>query len=163
MFLLNDQGRTIIESASRLNVNQSRPHRFHGTLLLSLSLAFSLSFSLFRLTINQCVFTDALFSPEISSARMGLIKRVINYALPTTWMNAIRPINWATSFFLGHFLVPECARITEMHVTSIHEAKRPQQRPGERIHARGLIRIPGLRHFAILQQPSRMLGNLLTD
>jgi len=51
MFLLNDQGRTIIESAGRLNVNQSRPHRFHGTLLLSLSL--SLSLSLLLLSVSS--------------------------------------------------------------------------------------------------------------
>jgi hypothetical protein len=67
---------------------------------------------------------------------MGLIKRVINYALPTTWMNAIRPINWATSFFSRLFSRPGVRPDhRNASVISIHEVKRVQQRAGERIHA----------------------------
>lgn len=83
MLLLNDQGRTIIESADRLNVNQS------GGRVASLGYAFILSLSSDYKSVR---FYGCAFSVE-DPTRMGLIKRVINYALPTTWMNAVRPIN----------------------------------------------------------------------
>jgi hypothetical protein len=37
--------------------------------------------------------------------RMGLIKRVINYALPTTWMNAVRSDKLRNVFFLEYSLI----------------------------------------------------------
>lgn len=95
MFLLNDRRRTIIESAGRLNVNQSGPRRFLGTLLFCPETP----------DYKSVRFYGCAFSAG-DPTRMGLIKRVINYALPTTWMNAVRSDKLGNVFFLGFSLIP---------------------------------------------------------